>query len=250
MAKTQKHTRDVKSIQCWPRGTSYQYYGDPHGPADQRRIMAEKIGPHPAPRRWRKGTPAEWREIRIAERALMYQQHYILWNQCALISALLDHGGVRGDLGEGFSWDSVENLRPDPRDWAAEQCRAWLQEAGHAGPERQMITCDTCAGYGQDVKDPIGTKCDTCMGIGEVLAPDDDTEYLDVLRQAVDDNAQDAEVYEWYLVDPWLCARLRDIGEVVIDNGFGEWWGRCATGQALIMDGVLQKIAAKFEEEG
>lgn len=50
---------------------------------------------------------------------------------------------------------------------------------------------------------------------------------------------------EWYLVDPWLCARLHDIGEVTIDNGLGTWWGRTCTGQGLIMDGTLQQIAAQ-----
>jgi hypothetical protein len=65
-------------------------------------------------------------------------------------------------------------------------------------------------------------------------------------RDAVRENADAAEPYEWWRVTGWLCRELSDIGEVVIDNSYGYWWGRCTTGQALIMDGVLQKIAAKF----
>ena len=65
-------------------------------------------------------------------------------------------------------------------------------------------------------------------------------------KMAVRENADAAEPYEWWRVTSWLCRELSDIGEVVIDNSYGCWWGRCATGQGLIMDGVLQKIAAEF----
>jgi hypothetical protein len=51
-------------------------------------------------------------------------------------------------------------------------------------------------------------------------------------------------VFEWWRVDPWLCKRLAAIGEVTLDNAYGEWWGRTCTGQSLIMDGTLQRIAA------
>ncbi len=50
------------------------------------------------------------------------------------------------------------------------------------------------------------------------------------------------EIFEWWLVSPWLGRKLLMEGEPVIDNGFGIWWGRCCTGQAISMDYVINEI--------
>ena len=55
-------------------------------------------------------------------------------------------------------------------------------------------------------------------------------------------------MYEWWRVSSWLCEQLHAIGEVTIDNDYGYWWGRTCTGQGWIMDGVLQRVAARFED--
>ncbi len=54
---------------------------------------------------------------------------------------------------------------------------------------------------------------------------------------------------EWYKVDSWLGKQLIAVGEAVLDCDYGMFWGRQGTGQALIMDGVLQQIAEKFVRE-
>jgi len=56
------------------------------------------------------------------------------------------------------------------------------------------------------------------------------------------------EVFEWWLVTRWLAEELRAIGEPVLDNGFGYWWGRSCTGQAILLDGTLQVIAERLIE--
>ena len=43
-------------------------------------------------------------------------------------------------------------------------------------------------------------------------------------------------------------AQLREIGEIVIDNDYGEWWGRGCCGQGVLMDGTLQEVAERQEE--
>lgn len=65
---------------------------------------------------------------------------------------------------------------------------------------------------------------------------------------AVDDEPfnEPRDIYEWWLVDHWLCSKLRDIGQPVLDNGYGCWWGRTCTGQSMLMDGTLQAIALEF----
>jgi len=50
------------------------------------------------------------------------------------------------------------------------------------------------------------------------------------------------EVFEWWRVTDYLCGKLRNAGEPVIDNEYGCWWGRTCTGQAIILDGTIQRI--------
>ncbi|HEX8932072.1 MAG TPA: hypothetical protein VF810_02880 [Patescibacteria group bacterium] len=50
------------------------------------------------------------------------------------------------------------------------------------------------------------------------------------------------QIFEWWLVSPWLGKKLLMEGEPVIDNGFGIWWGRATTGQAISLDYIIGKI--------
>lgn len=59
-------------------------------------------------------------------------------------------------------------------------------------------------------------------------------EYLDLFTD---------EVLEWWLIDSWLAERLRQEGEVVIEEYGCFWWGRSTSGQAICLDSVIQKIA-------
>ncbi|PHN04335.1 hypothetical protein [Flavilitoribacter nigricans] len=54
------------------------------------------------------------------------------------------------------------------------------------------------------------------------------------------------EIYEWYLISEWLFYQLRDLEQPVLKTDYGFFWGRTATGQAMIMDGTFQKIAEQF----
>jgi hypothetical protein len=58
--------------------------------------------------------------------------------------------------------------------------------------------------------------------------------------------SDDREIYEWWLVDSRLAEELRSVGEHVVDNDYGTWWGRTCTGQAIKMDGTMQEIAARM----
>ncbi len=55
-------------------------------------------------------------------------------------------------------------------------------------------------------------------------------------------NQTPQEIFEWWIVSPWLGKKLLLEGEPIIDNDFGLWWGRCTTGQAIAMDYVIQSI--------
>ena len=63
----------------------------------------------------------------------------------------------------------------------------------------------------------------------------------------VRDHGEDMnEIFEWYLVSDWFLERLREINEPIIDNVFGEYWGRCCTGQAICLDHNIQELAYEW----
>lgn len=67
----------------------------------------------------------------------------------------------------------------------------------------------------------------------------------DAWRECCDTNRIDPhqhEAYEHWVVSDWLAARLREHGEIVGELGGLTIWGRCTTGQAISMDGVICEI--------
>lgn len=53
------------------------------------------------------------------------------------------------------------------------------------------------------------------------------------------------DVMEWWLIDSWLAERLKRENQVIIDALGCHWWGQTTSGQAIYMDGVIQKIAGE-----
>ena len=79
-----------------------------------------------------------------------------------------------------------------------------------------LETCEECDGEG----------CEECEYEGGVLV----------------------EIYEWYAVTRWLGRQLAERGETVLS---GEYWGRRTTGQAVMLDEVIQDIAVQYiRDEG
>lgn len=64
-----------------------------------------------------------------------------------------------------------------------------------------------------------------------------------ILTNSDDSDRDPQEVFEWWLVDSkWLSERLLEIGEPILDNGLGVWWGRTCTGQSIYLDSTLQLV--------
>lgn len=216
---------------------------------------------------WRKGTADEWRKIRISLRAEIYWSQNGLGCDSSLVDDLIkaaSSGEVSGDLAEGFGYDEIRNIYADPSDWDAEQCREYAEDNGIDLPDVPTITADPEDGdvsHGADCAQRVigAAECTCGKADGTLEIPDPDAleddsprGWLNEAREACQEHAQDnpAEVYEWWRVSSWLCDQLHAIGEVTIDNGYGHWWGRTCTGQGLLMDGTIQKVAAQFERMG
>ena len=60
--------------------------------------------------------------------------------------------------------------------------------------------------------------------------------------ECFNDYQEPQEIFEWWLVSRWFGKKLLIEGEPIIDNGYGIWWGRTTTGQAISMDVVIQRI--------
>lgn len=251
---TRKAT-ETHTIQVWPGGQSYTYRGDVDGPANQRSLKDVNYNSREVPR-WRKGTREEWRAIRIEVRAEMYWAREGMGCDSALVSDLLQlenyvlstrGDGAGSELARAFGVEEIRNLYADPSDWDAGQCRAYANDNGIALPD--LLPCKV---HGRDQTGPQPQTCPDCSQEQDEQETDDGRSgWLTEAREVCREHAQDhpAEVYEWWRVSAWLCDQLHAIGEVTIDNGYGHWWGRTCTGQSLLMDGTLQRVAAQFERE-
>jgi hypothetical protein len=50
------------------------------------------------------------------------------------------------------------------------------------------------------------------------------------------------EVFEWWGVSSWFAEKLKEQGQVVIDEYQTSIWGRQTTGQAILLDSVVSRI--------
>lgn len=158
-----------------------------------------------SPNRFTRANKDTERAVKIEKAATLIRDREIYCCDSSLVSDMMQAGN------DEFSLENVSNLRTDPDGWAAETCEEWLRD--------------------RDIEfDPIGA--------------DDECEYEERLRDLVRDNAEESEPYEWWRCSEWLARQLNKVGECVLDNNYGYWWGRGCTGQSMMMDGTLQKVAA------
>ena len=61
------------------------------------------------------------------------------------------------------------------------------------------------------------------------------------------DEEEPQEIYEWWVVSEWLAYKLKGLGEPILENDYGIWWGRTTTGQAIYMDSVIRKLVKELD---
>lgn len=90
-------------------------------------------------------------------------------------------------------------------------------------------------------------------GPGEIVCRvDGQEEEFDNWRDAAQalslDDPQRNEAYEHWVVSDWFAAKLEEHGEIVTHDFFNlTVWGRCCTGQSIMMDSVIGAIAAEMQ---
>lgn len=243
-------------MQLWPGGRLLYVCDGPSGRAYVRSSREES---------WALPDAKTARDVEVNRLALKYQQAEIYFCDSSLVSDLLawgdsnDRGGEQGGgIADNFTADMIENLYPDPTDWTMEQCKEWMEEHGVNQPDPEPWHMDTATmietlGDGDEDE----RKGIEALGLDDeelrrrvLLAMNEETvPGLDVWKDAVRTNAEPAEIFEWWRITEWFADLLIEVGECVLKNSYGQWWGRCTTGQAYIMDGVLQKAAVRHLEK-
>lgn len=61
------------------------------------------------------------------------------------------------------------------------------------------------------------------------------------------DNSYSHEIFEWWAVTNWFGEKLKEQGCVIIETWGKSYWGRCTTGQSIILDGCILDIAKSME---
>lgn len=250
---------DAKTIQLWPSGASITY-----------RESADGVYYVKQDGEWNEATPQQKRSIRIEEIAERLADREVYCCDSSLVDDMMkaaQTGELDRPYADEWAFEDIANLTPDPSDWDLEECREYLDENGIDHPDGspwpsgedmqeerdrliELIEPDESEDEGDvedDRKEPARFRSMSLNDLTEmVIRQIEESDSIDEWRDAVRDNAEPAEIYEWWRVSKYLAEKLQEAGECVLMNAYGEWWGRCTTGQGFIMDGVLQRVAASI----
>lgn len=73
------------------------------------------------------------------------------------------------------------------------------------------------------------------------------SQFEDEIQALEDLDSEPQEVYEWWAVSEYLFEKLKAQGAPVLEYANMYIWGRCTTGQAILLDYAITKICAEME---
>ncbi|PRY29760.1 hypothetical protein CLV58_12522 [Spirosoma oryzae] len=102
-----------------------------------------------------------------------------------------------------------------------------------------------------DKEDELSDVQDSEDGYPDQLVVDQLQKEIDELESDIYDlekaDPKYPEVYEWWMVDSWFAEKLKAKDEVIIEAYNNTYWGRQATGQAILLDNVIGEIASDMQ---
>lgn len=109
--------------------------------------------------------------------------------------------------------------------------------------ENAPFTIDDIENYYEKACPKCGSYCFT----QHVVSSSSDYEYFcdDCQAEFNYPDELPAEIFEWWRVSPWLLEKLAAKGQPVIFHE--SLWGRCTTGQAILLDSVISEICEDLE---
>lgn len=164
-------------------------------------------------------------------------EEYIHRNIGPCQSSLVDALSTAGF--DGFGIDDIQGLYADPSDWEVDQVYEFADDNGIdlENDPRKMTRGELLESvFGDTEEQSEGTD----DNLRERVADYRLDEWKDQVRDWSQDNPN--EPLEWWVVDSWLCGKLLEMGEVIIDNDYGYWWGRSCSGQSIACDGTFYQL--------
>lgn len=70
-----------------------------------------------------------------------------------------------------------------------------------------------------------------------------------VCRKETDEepDTEPQEIFEWWIVSEFLYNKAKEAGLPVLEWGNNYYWGRCCTGQAILLDGFIDDVCEGME---
>jgi len=134
--------------------------------------------------------------------------------QTSLVDAMLSKED------SGFEWEDIENAYTEPvYDMLCPDCDKPVKE-------------NTLVGYSYEWR-CTDEECDW---------------YGDADEMNEEEESEPKEIYEWWECNTYLANSLREQGEAILDNEYGTWWGRCCTGQSIVLDPTFWDIFSEGVE--
>jgi len=83
-----------------------------------------------------------------------------------------------------------------------------------------------------------GGECSVCHRADVTELNDND-----ICSECYEQDQRPQEIFEWWPINSsFLVKELLEIGEPVLSNDYGDWWGRTCTGQSISLDPTFWTI--------
>lgn len=158
------------------------------------------------------------------------------------VSMMVEYILSKDDREAPFTRDDIEKEEVkvcDECGWPGQIEEVYLEEIQIAQNEDGEFICPNCE-IGYDTEEEARECCEgeslyKCRQCGKAYG-----------ESAYDDlEAEDDEIYEWWLVSGHLLSKLKGHGEYVIESE--DLWGRCCCGQSIMLDNVISEICCEME---
>ena len=172
----------------------------------------------------------------------------VLSNQTSLISELLSKGVA--------DYDDIENLyyyrvylSTGEEDLTYYELEAKIKEFQQELDDMSEDVCKAEEALADAVDD--NASVNVLKGLKKKL--EDFEEKIRVISnyqddcEAAKDESEMHEIFEWWLVSDFMLVKLLEQDECILETECGSRWGRCATGQAILLDYSTSKICFDME---
>lgn len=121
-------------------------------------------------------------------------------------------------------------------------CFSYEMEAILRASQNQGVDKDYPLPTYEDIENLYQDVCEKCGETREYF----DATGGDHCSCGGDWESQPQEVFEWWIVTEYLYRKLKEKNEPVLEWGNNCYWGRCTTGQAILLDGVISSICQEM----